>query len=176
MRISSRIGLIVIVIVIVAALIGLYVGVYLPQAAERTDLTQRRDTAQVLQSQLTTTRSDLESQLVSAESQLDTSQAKFPESIESIEYGEYIFEIVEDCNLRLSSLSFPKPTSLKQGSVTYSVVSLSLPVSGTVENIFKLIDIIKTDPRFDSTKVKWVNLNVADDSATIAVDIYGYKG
>jgi hypothetical protein len=176
MRISSRIGLIVIVVVIVAALIGLYVGVYLPQAAERTDLTQRRDTAQVLQSQLTTTRSDLESQLVSAQSQLDTSQTKFPEAIESIEYGEYVFEIVEECNLRLASLSFPKPTSLKQGSVTYSVVSLTLPVSGTVENIFKLIDIIKTDPRFDSTKVKSVNLNVAGDSATIAVDIYGYKG
>ena len=176
MKISSRIGLIVVAVVIVAALVGLYVGVYLPQAAERNDLTQRRDTAKVLQSQLTTTRSDLESQLVSAESQLDTSQAKFPESIESIEYGEYIFEIVEECNLRLASLSFPRPTSLKQGSVTYSVVSLTLPVSGTVENIFKLIDIIKTDPRFASTQVKSVSLNVGDGSATIAVDIYGYKG
>jgi type II secretory pathway pseudopilin PulG len=176
MKISSRVGLIVVVVVIVAALVGLYVGLYLPQAAERTDLTERRDVAQVLQSQLTTTRSDLESQLASAQSQLDTSQAKFPEAIESIEYGEYIFEIVEDCNLRLASLTFPKPTSLKQGSVTYSVVSLSLPVSGTVENIFKLIDIIKTDPRFASTQVKSVSLNVGDGSATIAVDIYGHKG
>jgi len=62
------------------------------------------------------------------------------------------------------------------GSVTYSVVSLSLPVSGTLENIFKFVDIIKTDPRFASTQVNSVNLNVGGGSATIAVDIYGYEG
>jgi len=176
MKISSKVWLIVIIVVLVAALVGLYTAVYSRQAAERDDLIARRDRAQVLQPQLTDSKSDLEDQLVSAQSQLDTSETKFPEAIESIEYGEYIFELVERCNLVLASLSFPRPAGTKVGAVTYSVVSLSLPVSGTLENIFKFIDIIKTDPRFASTQVKSVNLNVGGGSATIAVDIYGYKG
>jgi hypothetical protein len=176
MKISSRAGLIVIIIVIVAALVGLYTAVYRPQAAEREDLIARQDRAQVLQPQLGASKSDLEGELASAQSSLHASEAKYPQEIHSIEYGEYIFELVEECNLQLASLSFPKPASVKQGSVTYSVVSLTLPVSGTLENIFKFIDLIKTDPRFASTRVKSVNLNVAGGSATIAVDIYGYKG
>jgi len=176
MKISNRVGLIVIIVVIVAALVGLYTGVYSRQAAERDDLTERLDTAQTLQSQLTDTKSDLEGQLASAQSQLYTSQTKFPEAIESIEYGENIFELVDRCNLVLASLSFPRPAARTVGSVTYSVVSLSLPVSGALENIFKFIDLIKTDPRFASTQVNSVNLNVAGGGATIAVDIYGYKG
>jgi type II secretory pathway pseudopilin PulG len=174
MKITGRVGLIVIVVVIVAALVGLYTAVYRPQAAEQDDLTARLDTAQVRQSQLTDSKSDLETQLVSAQSLLDTSQVEYPQQIHSIEYGEYIFEIIEECNLQLSSLGFPRPASTQQGSVTYSVVSLTLPVTGTVENIFKLIDIIKTDPRFASTRVNSVNLNVGGGSATIAVTIYGY--
>ena len=175
MKLSSKVWLIVIIVVVVAAVAGLYT-VYSRQAAERDDLTERRDRAQMLQSQLTDSKSDLENQLASAQSSLSTSQAEFPQEIHSIEYGEYIFEIVEDCNLQLSALSFPKPAGVKQGSVTYRVVSLTLPVSGALENIFKFIDTIKTDPRFASTRVKSVNLNVAGGSAMIAVDIYGYKG
>jgi Tfp pilus assembly protein PilO len=175
MKLSSKVWLIVIIVVVVAAVAGLYT-VYSRQAAERDDLTERRDRAQTLQSQLTDSKSDLEDQLASAQSSLSASQAQFPASVESIEYGEYIFEIVERCNLQLASLSFPRPAGVKQGSVTYRVVSLTLPVSGALENIFKFIDTIKTDPRFASTRVKSVNLNVAGGSATIAVDIYGYKG
>jgi len=176
MKVSSRVGLIVIVVVVVAALIALYIAVYRPQAAEQADLIARRDRAQVLQSQLSASKSDLEDELASAQSSLSTSQGQYPQEIHSIEYGEYIFEIIEECNLQLAALSFPKPSSSTQGSVTYSVVSLSLPVSGTVENIFKLIDIIKTDPRFASTQVNSVNLNVGGGGATIAVTIYSYKG
>ena len=175
MKISSRVGLIVIIVVIVAALAGLYT-VYSRQAAERSQLNERRDTAQVLQSQLTATKSDLEDQLASAQSSLDASQAQYPASIESIEYGEYIFGLVEKCNLQLASLTFPRPAARTVGSVTYSVVSLSLPVSGALENIFKFIDLIKTDPRFASTQVNSVSLNVGGSGATIAVDIYSYKG
>jgi hypothetical protein len=176
MKVSSRVGLIVIIVVVVAALVGLYTAVYRPQAAERDDLIARRDRAQVLQSQLSASKSDLEGELASAQSSLSTSQAQYPQEIHSIEYGEHIFEIIEESNLQLATLSFPKPSGSTQGSVTYSVVSLTLPVTGTVENIFKLIDIINTDPRFASTQVNSVNLNVAGRSATISVTIYGYRG
>jgi type II secretory pathway pseudopilin PulG len=175
MKLSSKVGLIVIIVVIVAALAGLYT-VYSRQAAERRQLNERLERAQVVQSQLSDSKSDLEDQLASAQSSLNASQAQYPASIESIEYGEYIFELIEKCNLQLSSLSFPRPAGRTVGSVTYSVVSLSLPVSGTLENIFKFIDLIRTDPRFASTQVNSVSLNVGGGGATIAVDIYGYKG
>jgi hypothetical protein len=173
MKISGKVGLIVIIVVIVAALAGLYV-VYHRQAGERNDLNARLSEAQTLSPVLGAQRSDLQDQLASAQSSLDASQGQYPASVESIEYGEYIFELVETCNLQLASLTFPRPAARTVGSVTYSVVSLSLPVSGTLENIFKFIDLIRTDPRFASTQVNSVNL--AGGSATIAVDIYGYKG
>jgi hypothetical protein len=175
MKLSSKVGLIAIIVVIVAALAGLYT-VYSRQAGDRRQLNEGLDRAQTLQSQLTDSESDLEGQLAQAQSSLNSSQARFPASVESIEYGEYIFELIERCNLQLASLSFPRPAARTVGSVTYSVVSLSLPVSGTLENIFKFIDLIKTDPRFASTQVNSVNLNVGGGSATIVVDIYGYKG
>jgi type II secretory pathway pseudopilin PulG len=174
MKISSRVGLIVIIVVIVAALVGLYTAVYSRQAAERGQLNERLDAAETHIPVLSAQKSDLESQLAQAQSSLNSSQTKFPAAIESIEYGEYIFELAKKCNLQLASLSFPRPAARAVGSVTYSVVSLSLPVSGTLENIFKFIDLIKTDPHFASTSVNSVNLAVGGGSATIAVDIYGY--
>jgi hypothetical protein len=175
MKISSRVGLIVIIVVIVGALAALYT-VYSRQAAERSQLNERLDTAQTRQAGLAASETDLEGQLAQAQSSFNSSQAQFPASVESIEYGEYLFEIAERCNLQLATLSFPRPAARTVGSVTYSVVSLSLPVSGTLENIFKFIDLIRTDPRFASTQVNSVNLNVGGGGATIAVDIYGYKG
>jgi len=173
MKISSRVGLIVIVVVVVAALAGLYT-VYSRQAAERSQLNERLDRAQTLLPGLTASKESLEGELAQAQSQLETSQTKFPAAIESIEYGEYIFELTKKCNLQLATLNFPRPAARTVGSVTYSVVSLSLPVSGSVDNIFKFIDMIKTDARFASTQVNSVNLNVGGGGATIAVDIYGY--
>jgi len=173
MKIKSRVWLIVIVVVIVAALAGLYT-VYSRQTTQRSQLNESLDRAEMLLPGLTANKANLEDQLAQAQSSLNASQARFPASVESIEYGEYIFELIERSNLQLASLIFPRPAARPVGSVTYSVVSLSLPVSGTLDNIFKFIDLIKTDPHFASTSVNSVNLNVGGGGATIAVDLYGY--
>jgi hypothetical protein len=175
MKLSRKVLLIVIVIAIVAALAVLY-SVYARQAAERGDLNERLSRAQTLLPGLVNNRENKEDELTQAESSLEAKKVKFPESVESIEYGEYIFEIVEDCDLTLATLNFPKPSAKTEGSVKYSVVSLSLPVKGEVDDIFDFIDTIKTDDRFASTQVKTISLNVEGGSATISVDIYGYKG
>jgi hypothetical protein len=173
MKLSNKIGVIAGAIIIIAALVSLYM-IYSGQATEREGLTERLDIAQARLPVLTAQKNELEDQLAQAQSSLDASRTKFPQAIESIEYGEYIFELAERCNLQLSSLNFPRPASRTEGSVTYSVVSLSLPVSGALEDIFRFIDLIRTDSRFASTPVNSVNL--AGGGATIAVDIYGYKG
>lgn len=174
MKIGRKVGLILGAVVIVAALV--VVGVfYFPQAGELADLNDRLDIAQTKLPTFNKQKQDLEDELASAQSSLDMSRVKFPESVDSIEYGEYLFEIADDCDVVLSSLNFPKPKVKKVGTVTYSVVSLSLPIKGTLANIFEFIDTIRTDDRFASTEVKNINMNVGG-SVIINVDIYGYEG
>ena len=177
MKRSKKIGLILGAVILVAALVSVGV-VYFRQADELGELNDRLDAAQTLLPGLIANREKLEDQLTQAESLINKSQAKFPESVESIEYGEYLFEIADDCNVNLASLKFPKPAGKKVGAVTYSVGSLSLPVSGTLDDIFEFIDIIRTDPRFASTEVTGINIDMGggETSAIIKVNIYGYKG
>jgi hypothetical protein len=177
MRLSRRVGLILGAIVLIAALIGAYV-VYYQTARERNDLSSRLTEAQDSVTTLTANRTDLQNQLAQAQSLFDASQAKFPQSVESIEYGEYLYEIAHDCNVVLLSLSFPTPASKKVGDVTYSVVSLTLPVSGALDNIFDFIDTLRTDDRFASTEVKVISITMGggEASAAISVDIYAHKG
>jgi hypothetical protein len=176
MRLSRRVWLILGAIVLIAALVGAYV-VYFRQAEVRNDLNSRLSKAQDSVATLTADKNDLEDQLAQAQSLLDASQAIFLESVDSIEYGEYLYDIAHDCNVELLSLSFPKPTSKKAGGVTYSVVSLTLPISGALDNIFDFIDTLITDDRFASTDVKSISIGMggAGASATINVDVYAYK-
>jgi hypothetical protein len=175
MKIGRKALLVLGAVLIVAAIV--VVGVfYSRQAGQRGQWNDRLDRAQTLLPGLTSTKNNLEDQLISAQSSLEETRVKFPESVESIEYGEYLFEIADDCNVNLNTLSFPKPAATALEGVPCSVVSLTLPVSGTLENIFKFIDAIRTDDRFASTRVKTINMNIGGSVATITMDIYGYKG
>jgi hypothetical protein len=165
MKISKKVGLIVGAVIIVALLCVVFT-IYFQQVREQQELNERLDSAIVLSTQLTTQKGDLEDELAQAESLLNTSQAEYPQEVHSIEYGEHIFEIIDECNLTLASLSFPGPSSTQ--------VSLSLPLSGTVADIFEFINIINTDDRFASTRVNSVNLNVGG-GATISITIYIYQ-
>jgi hypothetical protein len=177
MKIGRRVGLVLAAVVIVAALVVAYV-IYSGQAAQRNDLNNRLARAQTFLPSLTNQKNDLQAQLASAQSSLGTSQAKFPQSVESIEYGEYLYGIAHDCNVQLTALTFPQPTTQTVGAVSYSVVSLTLPVSGALDNIFNFIQTLRTDDRFASTEIKAVTLNAGagTTTATISVDIYGHKG
>lgn len=177
MKISSRVGLIVIVVILVAALAGLYT-LYSRQAAARADLDDRLSRANDRLPVLTASKSELQGELAAAQSSVNTTAAKFLPSIESIEYGEYLWDVVRKCNVNLASLSFPKPGARTAGPVTYSVVTLSLPISGTLDNVFKFIDIMRSDPRFASTEIKTISMSLGEGTvlASIVIDVYAYKG
>jgi len=162
MKLSRKVWIIV-GIGIIVVLLGIVFTVYFRQVREQQDLEDRLDAATALSTTLAADKKDLGNQLSQAQLLLDTSQAEYPQEIHSIEYGEYIFEIAEKCNLTLASLSFPRPSSTQ--------VSLSLPVSGTVADIFEFIHTINTDDRFASTRVNSVNLNVGG-GATISITIF----
>lgn len=177
MRTSRRVGLVLGAIVIVGALIGAYV-IYSGLATQRNDLNGRLNRAETALPLLTSQKQDLEGQLAQAQSSLSTSQAEFPQSVQSIEYGEYLFEIAHECNVQLTSLSFPEPTTRTVGGITYSDVFLNVPVSGTLDNIFKFIETLRTDSRFASTEVRQISMNIVGGTveASITVDIYAHKG
>ena len=184
MKLSKKVGLIV-VVVILAVVLGILFSIYSGQAREREDLQDRLSRAQTLLPTLIKQRDSLEDQLAQAQSLFDSSRAKFPELVESIEYGEDFFKIADDCNVDLTMLRPSKPTDKAVGSITYSVSSFVVVVEGNTDNILKFIDAIGTGIDYDlswsfqlpwSVDVKGINIEVNKSKATISLDIYGYKG
>jgi hypothetical protein len=178
MKLSKKVGLIV-VIVIFAVALGVLFWIYSGQNGERADLNERLLRAQTILPGLTNNRAEKEDELTQAESLLATSQAQFPESVESIEYGEDLFEIADDCNVSLTKLTASKPAKKKVGTVTYSVSSFNLVVGGSIDNILDFIYALRTGDDFQlpwSAEVNSINMNVGGGSVKINLIIYGYKG
>jgi Tfp pilus assembly protein PilO len=177
MKLSRKVLLIIEAVILVAALAGLYV-VYSRQAGERDALNDRLSVAQTFLSALTTNEQNLEDQLAHAQSSIDAAQAQFPQSVESIEYDNDLFAIADDCNVDITSITASPPTNKKVGAVTYSVSPFVVAVKGSTDNILDFIYAIRTGKDFQlpwSAEVTSVSMDVAG-SATISLNIYGYKG
>jgi hypothetical protein len=184
MKLSNRVRLVLIVIVMVVALAVLFT-VYSRQAAERRDLNAKLEEAQILLVGLGHQKDTLEDDLGSALSALNAYRAEFPGAVESIEYGNDLFEVASDCNVRITGLTAAPPVDKKVGGVTYSVSSFVVGISGTAENMRSFVDAIGTgiDTELSwgfqlpwSVEVKSVSMDISRSAATINLDIYGYRG
>ena len=178
MKLSKKVWLIV-VIVIFAVALGVLFSIYSGQNSERAQFNDRLSQAQTLLPGLINNRETKEDELTQAESLLAASQAQFPESVESIEYGDDLFEIADDCNVSLTRLTASKPTSKTVGTVTYSISSFTVVVQGSIDNILEFIYALRTGDDFQlpwSAEVNSVKANVSGGSADINLVIYGYKG
>ena len=179
-KINKKIWLIIGIAIFVIALVSL-VRIYSQQVREQEQLSVSLAAQQALLRKLSTDKEALENQLAQAESLLNTSQAKFPQSVESIEYGEDLFEIADDCNLELTELSPSMPGTKTVGAVTYSVSLFAVKVQGDMNDILDFIYAIRTGNGFKlpwSAEVKSVSVDIGDEEtvATITLEIYGYKG
>ena len=175
----SRKATLIVVIVIFAVALGVLFYIYSSQNKERAELNERLSWAQTLLPNLVDNRETKEDELTQAESLLAAGQAQFPESVESIEYDDDLFEIADDCNVSLTQITASKPASKTVGAVTYSTSSFSVVVHGGIDNIMDFIYAIRTGDDFQlpwSAEVTKVKTNVSDGSAEINVIIYGYKG
>jgi len=177
MRISRKVWLTVIVVVLLVAL-GNVARMYIQQSREEADL--RRDIAQqqALLHKLTADKTKAQDQLAQAESLLDTSQKGFPQSLTSIEYGEDLFAIAEDCGVQLTDLSQSAPAAKSVGAVTYSAGSVAIQVAGTTEDILEFIYALRTGDGFRlpwSAEIKSITMDVSGNSASITLDIYAYS-
>jgi hypothetical protein len=177
MKISKKVWLIIGIIILAIVLANL-VRIYVQQAGEQGQLRTSLATQQTLLRKLTTDKANLESSWAQAESLLNTSRAKFPDSVDSIQYGEDLFEIAGDCNLELTELSPSMPADKKVGAVTYSVATFVVRVTGSVENVLDFIYAIRTGDGFElpwSADVKSVSMVTGEEmGATITLDIYAY--
>ena len=178
MKLSKKV-LLIVVIVIFAVALGVLFSIYSGQNSERAQFNDRLSQAQTLLPGLINNRETKEDELTQAESLLAASQAQFPESVESIEYGDDLFEIADDCDVSLTRLTASKPTSKTVGTVTYSISSFTVVVQGSIDNILEFIYALRTGDDFRlpwSAEVNSVKTSISGGSATVNLVIYGYEG
>ncbi len=181
-RLSKTGWLILGIGIFVIALVSLYM-LYSRQGDEQEQLNDSLLVAQATlprvvsekedwQRQLTQLGSQLtqqESQLAQATSLLDTTQASFPESVESIEYDEELFRIADNWDLEITTLTASEPhdnkvevEDINVDDITFSVTSFTADVKGEVANILGFISTIVTSEDFTSATAELVNINIPE--------------
>ena len=183
--------------------IGILGWLYLEQRGEQKTLTDSLAQANVAYPSLVSQKGNLESQLTQSETDLAEAvlllaevEVIFPESVESIEYDEELFDIADDCDLQIIELTASEPDALEVESVTYSITSFTVVVESDygysdkiiVDNMLDFVDTIATSEYFTDTThfanaiIELVNIQIpqgeeeGEPSATINLVIYGYKG
>lgn len=136
---------------------------------EHEQLNTQLAAAQLLLPKLEAEKSDLEGELSGlqirmeqAEASLDAGKAKFPEQVETIEYGELFFEMAQDRDLELLKLTTLEPSTQEVGDVTYVVTAFRLEVAGEVADILDFVNGIAIGGDFTTTMVDVVNIRVPE--------------
>jgi len=171
------------IVIILLATMGVF---YFRQLNQQRDLEHELVMAQANLPNVIALKQDLERQLAQATRLLNTSKESFPDTVESIEAGEILFEIADDWDLEVLNFEAEEPTDYKLGNITYSTGTFRIEVRGDTGNILNFIYSIRSDEDFGNAKVEMVELLVpqpSDDeeeeeepSATIELTIYGYEG
>jgi hypothetical protein len=185
MRLSRTAWLVLGIGVFVIAFASLYV-VYSGQSREGRQLNNNLAAANARLPKVVAERENLESQLTeqqgalaSAESALDVAMAKFPKSVESVDYDEVLFKIADGCDLEVSSLKAEEPSDVKikgeAGEITYAVTAFTIEVKAagakpitleqfetyideTVDNILDFINEVVTGEHFTTATVDSVSM------------------
>lgn len=167
--------------------------------------------AQSLLPKLIAEREDLEGQLAEWEekvstvtSALNTSEARFPKAVESVEFDEALFLMAEDSNLQVVELSAtePKDKKEKDTDITYALTTFEVKVRSaesppitaekfetyideTLDNMLDFINTIATSQEFNIGIIEVVDIEdleppveVPEDAvgpeATIQITVYAF--
>jgi len=208
MKVSKTAWLILGIGIFVIAFGSLYTA-YSGQTGEQERLTGSLAAARVLLPELIAEREDLEgqlthweSELAKATSSLGKSEARFPKSVESIEYDETLFKIADDCDLQVIGLTASQPSDEEVEDITYAVTTFEVVVRSkesppstvdkfetyideTVANMLEFINDIATSQEFNVGTIELVdmeNLEPPEEiegdetgpEATVKLIIYGF--
>ena len=177
MRLSKKVWLIA-GIAVLAVVLGFLFSSYFQTAAEHRELMDRHTLAQTRLPGLIAQKADLTNQESQAKSSLETSQAKFPRSVASIEYDEDLCRIAVESKVQIIRLTASSPVDRQVGAITYSISSFVVVVKGDVKEILDFVHALRTTGDFQlpwSAQVKAVIIDYGSGQATINLDIYGYK-
>ena len=181
------------------------------QSGEREQLSSRMATSQGLLPGLIAEKEDLAGQLVQWEDELDKaalalskSEARYPKSVESIEYDETIFKLAEQCDLLITELTASEPAKegVKGTDITYAVTTVTvvlenaesppatagdfeLYIDETVDKVLEFIHLVATTPEFNVATIKVVAIDglkppeeleggETGPEATLELAIYGF--
>jgi len=172
MRLSRTAWLILGIGVLVIALGSLYM-VYSRQSSEQQELAASLSQARAREPKVISDREAAaaeltkgQNKLAEATSLLAKSQAQFPKSVVSIEYGEALWEIADACDLEVMKLTAAEPSNKKVGDITFTVFSFEVEVrgkvSGNVDDILDFISDIARSEHFTAATVEVVKIEVPE--------------
>jgi cell division protein FtsB len=192
MRLSKTVWIILGVVVFVIGAVYLYM-MYARQLDEQEQLKSKLATNQATLPRLVAERENWQSQLdklqneiaqrqaALTEANLVLSQAKegWPESAESIEYDEKLFEIADAWKLDITVVTAAEPKEVRVEGITFTVASFNVEVKGrppettleeeadyrdyiykAVGDILHFIDTIVNDKDFASASIELVTMQV----------------
>ncbi len=195
MRLSKTAWLILGIGIFVIAFATLFM-LHSQQSGEQEWLEDSLSVAQAALPQLVSERDNLENALAQATSLLNAARSSFPDFVDSIRVDEKLFEMADDCDLKITSITSSEPTDEEVEAVTYSVAPFVVDVKGEVADILDFINTIATSEYFTNATVELVDIVVPEPlteeekeglteeeikeaekpSATITLIIYSYKG
>ena len=190
-----------------AILFVLYSG----QSGEQEQLNSSLDAAQGLLPEIIAEKGDLAGQLARWEGELDKaraalskSEARFPKSVESIEYDEVIFKLAEQSGLLIIELTASEPAEegVKGTEIIYAVTTVEVVVwnidsppstagafevyiDETVDKVLEFIHLVVTTPDFNVATFKVASIegleppeelegDETSPEATLELAIYGF--
>lgn len=141
--------------------------------------------------------SQLETELAQAELTLNQTGARFPISVESIEYDEFLVDFALGANeLNMTSLTASEPTELTLDGITYTTTFFTVAINGEVADILNFINTIVADDDFQTAILEPITIDIPEPltdeekenmteeeieeaempSATINLMVYTYQG
>jgi len=194
-------------IIVFATLFVLYSG----QSGEREQLNSKLTKTQGILPELIAEKDDLTTQLAQWEGELDKaraaldkSEARFPKSVESIEYDETIFKLAEQSGLLIIELTASEPSEekVKNTDITYDTTIItvvlenaeSLPstagdfevyIDETVDKVLEFIHLVVVTPDFGVATIQVAAIEGLEPpeeleggergpEATLELAIYGF--
>ncbi len=141
-------------------------------------LTQRADIqAQIPQVELTITQEQARIAALQADKEkagvnLEQTQARFPETAESIEYSEYLLKIARDSRVTVLSIESgePEKAGISTKSDTFYGTAFTVNLKGKVEDILAFIDVVVQDDRFKTGRIDTAVLDIPPQLTQAQID------
>lgn len=185
MKLSSRTWVILLFVLILAAAIVLYL-MYNNKLDERQQALNNKAQAELLIPILQGQKADLEEELAGLEQDyidlnqrleelnitledangaLTESQDRLRLVVESIEYGEQLFDLAKSTGVEISSITVTEPGDSSISGISYTLTGIQMEISGLEAEILAFINAVASHESFKTATIEPVSISVAPPMA-----------